>query len=284
MSDEQQSNTQTPLDEKEEKKKKIRFPKSCKVVNADGDKIGKVRKSVYYDNQKEEQGKFFLDKTTGEVSLKKRPFGAQSTSDSAYTETVGYVDEHNDVLTPAGEYLATLKYRKWFLLLIFFLILCFIALILSMLFIDVTKDYIPTLFVTEVGGSEWTQDEPITVFKNGYYRDSVIFPGMEGEYSFRLENRNPDTLVYTLTFEDVNKYEIDMGYRLRRNGVCISGEGYVSAAELNPTEYTVDADQSDTFTLEWVWLHNDSTDTIAGMENATYTLNISFHAYIQNSH
>ena len=225
---EKQQNTQTPSDEKEEK---IRFPKSCKVVNADGDKIGKVRKSVYYNNDKEEQGKFFSVKETGEVLLKKRPLGTEFISDSAYTETVGYVDEHDDVFTPAGEYLATLKYRKWFLLLIFFLILCFVALILSMLFIDVTRDYIPTLFV-----------------------------------------------------EDVNDYEIGMGYRLLRNGVCVSGGEYVYVAELNSAEFTVGAGQSDTFTLEWAWLHNDSVDTIAGMEDATYILNISFHAYIQNSH
>jgi len=263
---------------------RARFPKSCKVVNADGDKIGKVKKSVCYNLDKEEQGKFFLGTDGKTVSYKRRFWESPEDDDTDYTDIVGYVNEDNDVYTPAGQYLFTLKYRKWFILFILFFVFFLFILFLSMFFVNVSRDYIPTLFVTEVGGSEWTETEPITVFENGVYNESKICPGMEGTYSFRLENRNPDTLVYELTFTDVNQYEINLGYRLLRNGEYVtSSTEYVPVTELNFKDLTVDAKQNDTFTLEWKWLHNDDVDTIAGMESATYTLFIRFNATIQTN-
>ncbi len=263
------------------------LPRHCSVIDINGKKIGYVRNTVYYNLRNEEQGRFFKNDETGAVEYRQKDAASRGFIGGSainYPLLVGHLDSEYNIISVANTYIASLKISRWQKpLLIIFLLLCLLATIISMLFVNTTKDYVPSLFVTEVGGSEWVQDEPITVFKNGYYKESKICPGMEGTYSFRLENRNPDALNYALTFSDENKYEINLGYRLLRNGEYVRGtaETYVHTKDLNLSDLLVEAKKNDTFTLEWKWLDADPIDTVAGMENATYILNISFNAHIQ---
>ncbi len=266
----------------------VKLPRRCSVVDKSGNKIGYVRRSVYYNLQDEVQGKFFKIKETGAVEYRQKDAVSRDLIGESiinYPVLAGHVNEQNQIISIANTYIATLKYPRWlFPLIIILFFLCLLALIFAMLFVNVSKDYAPKLFVIEEGGKEWTKEEPINIFQNGYYDGKVIFPGMEGKYSFRLENRNPDALCYSLSFLDVNDYEINLGYRLLRNGEYVRGtsDTYVKTGDLNLTDLLVDAKKNDTFTLEWKWLDLDPIDTVAGMEHATYTLNISFNAYIQD--
>lgn len=266
----------------------VKLPRRCSVVDQNGDKIGYVRRSVYYNLQEEVQGKFFKNEGTGAVEYRQKDAVSRELAGESilnYPVLVGHVNEQDQIISIANTYIATLKYRHWLVPIIIILFsMCLLALFFAMLFVNISKDYVPKLFVVEEGGTEWTQDEPINVFKDGLYNGKVIYPGMEGKYSFRLENRNSNALCYSLSFSDVNDYEINLGYRLRRNGEYVRGSEdiYVETANLNLSDLSVEANKNDTFTLEWKWLDLDPIDTVAGMEHATYTLNISFNAYIQD--
>ncbi len=45
---------------------------------------------------------------------------------------------------------------------------------------------------------------------------------------------------------------------------------------------TIEAESDSVFVLEWEWRHNDAADTEAGINEATYTLNIKFTAAVRD--
>lgn len=252
-----------------------KLPKRAKVVDLSGERIGKIRKRILKDENKNVLGRFDQDD-------KDNVFFYAPGENGEYTEVIGYVDKNNNLLTLENDYIATIRYRKFIFilpLLIFLGALTVFSLILAAYYLSLSKDYIPTLFITEDGGPEWREDEYIRVFENGVYNESKIHPGMEGEYRFRFENRNANRLNYDLIFTDENSFSINMGYRLRLDNVYVLGDEdtYIGIDELALKDVIIASDSSVIYTLEWKWLDGE-TDTAAGMNNATYTLHITFNA------
>lgn len=257
--------------------KGAKLPKRAKAVDLRGEVIGKIRKSVLKSNDDKVLGEFSQNKEQDIVFF----YGPDEFGDCV--KLLGYVDKNNNILSPNNDYIATVRYSKliWLLPILAIIIglLTLVSVLASSWYVSRFVDYIPTLFVTEDEGPEWVEDEYIQVFENGVYNESKIHPGMEGDYKFRLENHNPNRLEYDLTFADENDYEIVMGYRLRMDNVYVCGDEdtYLSLDELNLEEVIIAADSSVIYTLEWKWIDGE-TDTVAGMNEATYTLHITFRA------
>lgn len=255
-----------------------RLPKRAKAVDLRGEKVGKIRKSILKDEDENVLGEFSRDQEQDIV------FFYAPDEEGDCVNLVGYVDKNDNLLTVENDYIATIRYPKLILILpivILLGLLTALSVILGAYYLSTSRDYIPTLFVTEDDGPVWKKDEYIRVFENGVYHESKIHPGMEGEYKFRLENNNKDRLTYDLTFTEENDFSMDMGYRLRMDNVYVCGDEttYLSVEELALEDVIIAADSSVIYTLEWKWI-DGSTDTFAGMYDATYTLHITFSAEV----
>lgn len=251
-----------------------------KVVNSDGEKIGKVRRRIWRDLddniigefRKDDDGGVYLYEYEGE-------------------ERKGYLDKNDNVFTLSNAYMATLRRFRYIILIIILLILALItalSTILSVYYINRTADPIPTLFVVDEYGNDWddvwADQEDLPVFNNSLFGPDKIAPGMTGSYAFRLRNDTASPLEFWLEFDCDNDYGIDLAFTLYRDGVLLAGgDEKVPATQLTTEEMTIEAESDSIFILEWEWRHNDAVDTIAGENGAVYTLYIDCEAWVQGS-
>lgn len=251
----------------------VRLPRRAAVFNKQGERIGKVRKGVWQDEEGNEQGTFVKEETNVFV------YSGESRT--------GYVDKNDNVLSLSNKYIATLRRpeRFWILALVLFLVLVtLLTIILSAYFLTRSEnsDYAPVIFIASEDGTSWEDAEDLPIFFNETFGDTKVAPGMKGTYRFTFENRNKNTLDYSITFSEENEYGIAILYRLKRDGAYISGtEGYVTPEQLSMEGLTIEARSSSVFELEWTWKDNDAADTQAGENEAVYTLSISFSAQVE---
>lgn len=241
-----------------------------KVVNSDGEKIGKVRRRIWRDLddniigefRKDDDGGVYLYEYEGE-------------------ERKGYLDKNDNVFTLSNAYMATLRRFRFIILIIILLILALITAISTAVGVSYinrsAEPYIPTLFVADEYGDEWSQTENLQVFNNSLFGPDKIAPGMQGSYVFRMSNETAKAVQFSLDFSCENEYGIDLAFTLYRDGVALAGEDQkVAADEISLSDLTIEANSDSLFTLEWEWRHNDAVDTIAGENEAVYTLYIEF--------
>lgn len=254
----------------------VRLPVRATVLNEDGKKIGKVRRSVWYDGSEDFVGEFVRENDES-VCLY---------NDKEHSVRGGYVDGNNNVLTYKREYIATLRYTQWWIIIIIAALLAALVLFTSLFaayYLRASEDgsYYPVLFVADDSGTAWNQSQNLPVFSNPEFGDSVIAPGLKGSYKFSFRNDNADAIAYNLAFSCENDYGIGVGYRLLRDNVVIAGvEDYVSAEEISCANLMIEAGSASRFELEWYWRHDDAADTAAGENSARYVLNISFTAWV----
>lgn len=253
-----------------------RLPVRATVLNANGDRIGKVRKSIWYDGSDEYVGEFAREENDCVLLY----------SDKEKSNPDGYVDANNNVFTYNEGYVATVRYTHWWLIaLIAFL---FIAVVLftslfAAYYVRSSNDgsYYPVLFVTDESGTSWDQSRQLPVFVNDVFGDSVIAPGLSGSYKFSFRNDNEDALAYDLNFSCENEYGINLRYRLIRDGAVISGsEDYIPVEELSCPDMTIKSGSTARFELQWCWVDDDENDATAGENSAQYTLTITLKAWV----
>ncbi len=252
---------------------KARLPRRAAVFDRFGVKIGRLRRGVWYDEEKEEQGTF---REQGEGVLY-YPKGK--------TEALAYLDGNGNLLTGRHKHVATLRHSRLPLVAVL-LFLCAALIVLAILLgalavPDSSEPYAPTIFLTTEDGEHWEDSKELDVFLNDEFEGSVVKPGMRGAYRFKFENANDDAVAFSLLFSEVNEYGIGMKYRLVRDGASISGEEYRTAAELGREDLTLEARSTALFELQWYWEHNDEVDTAAGEASATYTLIIELTASVR---
>lgn len=259
---------------KEKAVKEVRLPIYAAVVNKKGDKIGKIRRSVWYNRKKEYVGEFVKEDDNVYYCVRKK--------------RKGFVDKNDNILLFDNTYAGTIRYFRWWIFLIIAAVLALVVLLSALLAAYCTPksespDYAPTLFIADEGG-EWDETRNLEVFFNEKFGDSVIEPGQSGTYAFTFENRNADVLEYNLEFSCVNEYGIELVYRLKRDGAYIAGvPDSVIAEGLSCENLTIEGNSSTVFEIEWYWRHNDAVDTAAGTNSAQYTLNIRLVAWVKGA-
>lgn len=253
----------------------VKLPRRATIVDRRGERIGKIRNCVWQDEDGTERGTFVKEDTN--------VFFYEGGKKSAY------VDKNDNILTSSNKYIATIRrFERMFIVPVIIAALLLTALTgaICIYFLKNSgnTDYAPVIFIATEKGNSWEDYEDLPVFYNERFGDTVVAPGMKGSYRFTFENRNPDTLTYSLSFSEENQYGIGMLYRLKRDGAYISGvSDYVSAGELSIDGLTIEAESSSVFELEWFWADNDASDTAAGENNASYTLKISLSAQVADS-
>lgn len=251
----------------------VRLPRRGTVADKKGNRVGKIRKCIWRDENGEENGEFRKEDVN--VFL------------YANDVRTAYVDKNDNILTLDHTYVATIRRFGWLPILIIVIILAaatVLSAVLSSYFLSRSEnsDYAPVLFIAHEDGTQWQEQENLPVFLNERFGDSVIAPGMNGTYRFTLRNDNRHALVFSLAFDEENEYGIGLGYKLKRDGVYIAGEaGHLQAPQLSVADMTIEAHSSTVFEIEWYWRDNDAADTAAGENGADYTLHISFTASVR---
>lgn len=246
-----------------------KLPRRGGAFARDGRRVGKIKKSVWYDESGNRLGEFVRD-------------GARVLFRSG-GKALGYVDRNHNVFSNEHTHLATIRTfeRMWLLLLlVFLLLLTLVTGVVSTFFLLRSEaDDVPVIRITDVEGTDWKYIENLPIFENDYFDREAILPGMRGEYRFILENCNDYALTYAIACTEENEFGIDIRYRLMRDGHYLAGEeGYEETEALHFEELTIEANSSAFFVLEWYWAGDDPIDTEAGENGAEYTFTFAVEA------
>lgn len=246
-----------------------KLPKRGRAFDKDGGHAGKVKKSVWYDEAGNRLGEFVKE---GECVFLKE--GGR---------LLGYVDHNKNVFSSEHMHLATIRTneRLWLLLLLVFLLLITLAtgIVSTFYLLRSEADDVPVIRITDVEGTDWKHIENLPIFENDYFDREAILPGMRGEYRFILENCNDYALTYAISCTEENDFDIDIRYRLMRDGNYLAGEEeYEEIEAFRFEELTIEANSSAFFVLEWYWADDDPIDTEAGENGAEYTFTFAVEA------
>lgn len=270
---------------------------SDKVVDAHHREIGFVHGGYIYklleDDKKHGEAWLRMQKTD-EIGKNKRKyllfFGDE-------TEPCAYVDAYNDVYDMTGEnYICSIERSSFLLLLLLFFLGIFIFTSVAIFFtgdlllqtaywsseidsisLNITDDMQTWNPDSEPGMATeldiFGLDETITDDDGNIIetkrRDHIVYPGLSGEYQFKLENVCDMALLYEAEFSEVNKYDIPMRFKLKLDGDYIAGskDKWVTVEELNTETQKLMPERKDVYTLEWIWLETDDEhDTQLGIE------------------
>ena len=84
-------------------------------------------------------------------------------------------------------------------------------------------------------------------------------------------------MKYQIEFIETNPYNINMKYKLKKNGTYIIDQ-YSSASELNLSNIEIEINNSDTYDLEWHWISSSNDTEIGKNKNSSYSLKIDVKA------
>ena len=246
-----------------------KLPKRGRAFDKDGNRAGKVKKCVWYDEAGNRLGEFVKEEER--VLFKEGE------------RLLGYVDHNKNVFSNEHMHLATIRTvdQLWLLLLlVFLLLLTLVTGVVSTFFLlRSDADDVPVIRITDVEGTDWKYIENLPIFENDYFDREAILPGMRGEYRFILENCNDYALTYAIACTEENDFDIDIRYRLMRDGHYLAGEEeYEETEALHFEELTIEANSSAFFVLEWYWADDDPIDTEAGENGAEYTFTFAVEA------
>lgn len=136
-------------------------------------------------------------------------------------------------------------------------------------------------FTVSDNNVNWNSTEKIDIFKNSYFNNqNKIAPGISSTYNFVVKNNTDYTLSYQIKITEINNYNINMKYRLKKNNEYIIGANdiWVYPSEIILTDQIIKSSNNDTYTLEWKWFDSDNDSKIGKLDSANYSLSITISA------
>ncbi len=104
-----------------------------------------------------------------------------------------------------------------------------------------------------------------------------IAPGDTDTYFFYVRNNNDFGITYRFSFGEVNNDNVNMKYKLKRNGEYILSD-WSSIEELEAQDLVLESKTFDFYELEWKWIEADNDTEIGKKEMAEYELDLFFYA------
>lgn len=127
----------------------------------------------------------------------------------------------------------------------------------------------------------------INIFNSFQSNNNMIAPGYSGIYNFRVNNKSNMNIKYQLEFRELEEYNINIRYRLKRNKEYIVGssEEWKEASKIKTSFLDLEDNATDNYYLEWLWIDsNDELDSYIGRNMKDfYKLNIQFHINLDNN-
>lgn len=121
----------------------------------------------------------------------------------------------------------------------------------------------------------WQNTSRLRIFSNPVYQmDEVIAPGSSNEYHFTIKNNASCNLTYELNFLENNGSDINMKYRIKRNGQYLVSD-YVSISEISKVVNQLPNSKKDDYSLEWKWVEGSNDTEVGSNVDAVYQLSIT---------
>ena len=134
------------------------------------------------------------------------------------------------------------------------------------------------VFDYENSSVTWNGSTNLDIFsKTEHTMDGKIAPESSGEYKFTVSNSTDYKLKYNISFIETNNYNINIKYKLKKNGTYII-DSYVSASEMNIDDMNLIVGENDTYYLEWKWVSSSNDTSIGEIIGANYGLKIEVNA------
>lgn len=125
---------------------------------------------------------------------------------------------------------------------------------------------------------KYNNSTKLNIFSNPAYEfKSIIAPLSSNVYQFVVRNSNDFPIQYELIVEEENEYNINMKYKLKKDGYYIIGDSdnWVTYEELKLYNNELMENSKNVYQLEWKWFES-SNDTYIGEVGKDYKLKISF--------
>ena len=134
-----------------------------------------------------------------------------------------------------------------------------------------------TEYIIKDKDGNWIYQNELNIFSNPAYEfKNIIAPESSNVYQFILYNSNNNEIKYYINMEETNPYNINMMYKLKKNGSYIAGDksNWVDVDELNTTLSSLHSKDTDTYSLEWKWVSSSNDNDIGKSNDAQYALKI----------
>lgn len=126
---------------------------------------------------------------------------------------------------------------------------------------------------------KYNNSTELRLFSNPAYEfRELIAPTSTNVYQFIVRNSNDFNIEYNLIMTEENEYDINMKYKLKKDGVYVAGDEdtWVTYEDLGLSEQPLNSNSRNVYQLEWKWFES-SNDTSIGTIDADYKLKISFY-------
>lgn len=145
------------------------------------------------------------------------------------------------------------------------------------------KNELNKIYVDDKNG-DYIYQKNLSIFNNAFYEyTNKIAPGVSNAYYFVVHNSSDINVKYYLEMYSDTEYDINLKYRLKRNGKYVIGDNnnWVTANELKTSFSNINIKDSDKYQLDWKWEYesgNDEKDTYIGENmDSLYKLNVRFY-------
>lgn len=136
-------------------------------------------------------------------------------------------------------------------------------------------------FKVKQGDTEFNELKELDIFRNSYFKNSsIIAPGVQGTYSFTIENDSESKFTYEVFYQETNNYNINMVYKIKVNDTYVIGDEstWVTHDDFIISNRAISPYTTDLYTVEWKW-EDANNDTEIGMtDGANYKLNVRINA------
>ncbi len=129
--------------------------------------------------------------------------------------------------------------------------------------------------------TKWSATNVLRIFENPAYNlEEIIAPLSTNSYQFIIRNGTSVFVVYDLEFIEQNVYDINMKFRLMKNGSYVSGSdnSWVTYDQLKVSSSSLISGSKDTYYLEWKWFESDNDTSVGSNIGAYYSLKINLSA------
>ena len=136
-------------------------------------------------------------------------------------------------------------------------------------------------FYVDDSDVRWSDETDLNIFTDSMYgKNGKVAPESSNTYKFVVNNNTRYNLKYKISFTEENQYNINLKYKLKKNGSYIV-DHYVSYNEISKSDLLLNSNSKDTYLLEWKWVSNDN-DTDIGINarenDVKYKLKIKVEA------
>lgn len=132
------------------------------------------------------------------------------------------------------------------------------------------------VFASDKNG-EYIYQQKLNIFSNpAYQMKAIVAPGDTNEYRFVIKNNTKQDIIYKIKMTEINEYNINMKYRLKKNNTYVIGDKttWVTSNELILENIYLNNNDYSTFSLEWKWFDGENDNYIGKNMTSLYQLNI----------